>query len=518
MKKKILFVFIGVLVLSFALSGVASAALPGSGWWSALWVQNISDFDGAVAMVAYENASSATFDSQTFDFAPAKSLAYDPGKAANFPAGNLIGFDTPLPTGFEGAVVLSADVPAAGVSQIANYKNGSAGGNGKASATYQGIGSDLLATKLLAPTIKHNYSKATTTMYIQAAGEDADVTVTYKMADGSVYTDDQTIEANRAYLFDPVAVDIPSTNCGADTNTSPCYGSAIVTSSAPIAGVLLEHPHSGTPVNFVQAMRLATPQDESTTLYVPSIKNNFCGASGCGTAGAAVLNVGSAAANVKITLTVTKLGSPSPKGVSIGKVYTDTVTIQPGENYNFSRWNNNLGGLPAGTMAAAIIESTNGQPLVGSSNDAKTQPGFPGEAKVKYAAFPDELATPLAYAPMVKEFKGIFNGGVTAQNVGSAPDIVVIEYHEFGTDWVCALETLNPVPDGGAAETNSVSKVGASQFALSGDCTSFKDLVGKEFSVVAYTLGGENVVLMVTENTPNGTLDISRYEGVNVAP
>jgi len=516
MKKKILFVFIGVLVLSFALSGVASAALPGSGWWSALWVQNISDFDGAVTMTAYENSSAATFDSQTFDFAPSKSLAYDPGTAANFPAGNLVGFDTPLPTGFEGAVVLSANVPAAGVSQIANYKNGSAGGTGKATATYQGISSDMLATKLLVPSVKNNYSKATTTMYVQAAGEDADVTITYNMANGDTFTETQTINANRAYLFDPDAVGIPSTGCGSDTNTSPCYGSAIITSSAPIAGVLLEHPHRGTPVTFVQAMRLPTPQDESTRLYVPSMKNTFCGPSGCGIANAVVMNVGTEPANVKITLTVSKLGTNAKKGVKVGDVYTDTATILPGKNNDFSIWNKNLGGLPEGTIAAAVIESLNGQPLVGSSNDVKTQPNFPGQAKLRVAAYPDELTSPIAYAPIVKEFVGPWAGNVTVQNVGTAPDYMVIEYHEFGSERVCYLETINPVPVGGAVETNFVHKTGSDRFTISGDGCTFASLKGKEFSVKAYTLGGQNILLMATDATQNGTLDHSRYEGVNV--
>jgi hypothetical protein len=505
-----------ILVMVVVSSGLA--ALPGTGWWSALWVQNTSGGSGQVSMIAYDNNSSSSYDSATFDFAPFKSLVYDPGKAPNYPSGNYIGFSSPLPSGFEGAVVLSANVPSASVAQLANFANGSVGGTGKASAMYQGVGADMLATRLLAPTIKHNYSRATTTMYIQAAGADANVTVTYTMADGSVYVQSESIGANRAFLFDPANVGIPSTNCGSSTMTSPCYGSAVVTSTAPIAGVLLEHPHSGTPVSFVQAMRLTTPQEESTKIYVPSVKNDFCGGSGCGVAGAAVQNVSSTTdATVRITLTVTKLGTNAPSSVRRGDVFTQTVTIPAGTNYNFSKWNNNLGGLPAGTMAAAVIESLNTVPLVGSSNDSKTQPGFPGEAKVKYSAFADELATPLAFAPMVKEFFGIFTGGATVQNVGDSADYINIEYHEFGSSKVCLLRTLELVPVGGAAETNFVSRTGASQFSISGNCTAFSDLPGSQYSIKAYTDSGQDIIIMVTENTPNGTLDISRYEGVNIS-
>lgn len=514
--KKLSIALILSLTLVLLIVSTGSAALPGSGWWSSLRVQNISSSDGVVSMTAYsKNVADAAITSANFDFGPSEALVYDPGKTANYPTGNIINFDSDLPAGFEGSVVLSANVESASVSQIANYTNGSVGGTGLASAMYQGVSSDMLSTYLLAPTIKHNYSNSTTTMYIQAAGSDADVTVTYTMADGSVYTQTETITANRMFVFDPASAGIPSTGCGYNTNTSPCYGSAIVESTSEIAGVLLEHPHSGTPVTFVQAMRLQTPQDQDTKIYVPSVKNDFCGSSGCGVAGAAVMNVGASTAEVTITVTVTKLGTNAESGVAVGDVFTDTASIAAGTNYNFSKWNDNLGGLPAGTMAAAVIECTNGQPLVGSSNDAKTQQDFPGEAKVKYAAFADTLSTSTAYAPMVKEFLDGLTGGVTVQNVGAAADYVNIEFYEYGTSNVCTLRTKDTIPVGGAAETNWVSVNGGDRFTVSGDCGSVAWLAGKEFSVKAYTDGGEPIIIMVTENAPDGSLDISRYEGIN---
>jgi len=510
--KKISFVFIISLALVLAVFSSGMAALPGTGWWSALYIQNIGTEPGTITMTAYDkDATNPDIASDTFGFDPVKSLVYDPGRTGS----NVIEFQTDLPSGFEGSVVLDASVKSASVSQVANYVNGPVGGNGKASAFYQGVSSEMLANRLLAPTIKHNYSDATTTMYIQAAGGEANVQVDYTMADGSTYQVTETIPANRMFAFDPAGAGIPSTGCGFSTATSPCYGAAEITSDAPIAGVLIEHPHSGTPITFVQAIRLSAPQDESTMIYVPSVKNDFCGSSGCGVAGAAVMNVGSSTATVEITLTVTKLGiNADTSAVSVGDVFTETVSIPAGENYNFSKWNDNLGGLPAGTIAAAVIESTNGVPLVGSSNDAKTQPGFPGQAKVKYSAFADELATPLAYAPMVKEFFGIFTGGVTVQNVGTMADFITIEFHEFGTDTVCTLKTKSTVPVGGAAETNYVSVNGSNRFNLTG-CPSFSSLAGSEYSVKAYTDNNQDIIIMVTENTPDGTLDISRYEGVN---
>ncbi len=524
MKKIVLSVFIslflGLLVVSSTL-----ASLPDTGWWSAIRIQNIDTTSGSVRMDAYDKDSTSIYDSQSFNINPEKSLVYDPGLTPNYSSGgNIIGFNSPLPSGFTGSVVLSSSIKAASVSQIANYSNHSIVGTGYASALYPGISTQFVATKLLATTIKHGYSRATTTLYIQAAGADADVTVTYTMADGTTHTDSETIEANRMFIFDPANATPPvEVNCtDTSTHTSPCYGSAIITSSSPIAGVLLEHAHVGSPSYYVRAVRLSTPQDESTKLYVPSIKNDFCGDGGCGIAGAAIMNVGTESAEVKITLTVTKLGTnASPDEVEKGDTFTNTVTIEPGTNYNFSKYNDNLGGLPTGTMAAAVIESLNDVPLVGISNDTKTYdtfPGYPGieGMMVKYTAYADELATPLSYAPMVKEFLGDFTGGATVQNVGSSADYIVIEYHEYGTNDVCTLRTLDPVPVGGAAETNWVSRSGGNQFSISGDCDEFSDLAGKEFSVVAYTETGQNIILMVTENTPDSILDISRYEGINV--
>jgi hypothetical protein len=515
--KKISYALIIALIVVLLAFSSAVAALPGRGWWSALRIQNISATAGDIKLAAYDkDVSKAPIGSELFSFQPSKSLVYDPGKSPNYPSGNSIGFQSSLGTGFEGSVVLSSTVEAASVSQIANYANGSVGGSGKASAMYQGVGSGMLDTTLLAPTIKHNYSGATTTLYIQAASTDAHVVVTYTMANGRVYTDDADISANRMYVFDPAAAGVPSTNCGYDTMVSPCFGSAVITSTTgKIAGVLLEHPHSGTPVTYVQAIQLSIQDDASTKLYVPGVKNEFCGSSGCGVAGAEIMNIGDSTANVKIMLTVTKLGTNASGNVKKGDVFKYSATIPPKTNYNFSKWNNNLGGLPEGTLAAAVIECTNGQLLIGASNDTKTIPGYNGKAKLKYSAFSDTLATPYVYAPMVKEFLSPFTGGVNVQNVGVAADYINIEYHLYNSDQVCILRTKSKVPVGGAAETNWVSVIGSKQFSISGSCSSFSWLSGKEFSVKAYTDTEQNIVMMVTENTPKGTLDINRYEAVN---
>lgn len=506
------------LILLLVVVSTGSSALPGTGWWSALWVQNTSGEPGKVSMVAYDSYSNTTFDSEVFDFNPNKALVYHPGRTPNYPAGHIIGFqNNGLPSGFEGSVVLSSSVPAASISQIANFPSGNVGHpSGRVTGMFQGVGSENLATELYAPSVKYRYVNSTTSLFIQAAGNDANVTVTFTMANGDVFVSSQNILANRSFMFDLTGFVDENAICGFDTNTSPCFGSAIVTSDEPIAGTLIEQPHAGTPLNYLHAMRMLTPIDESVKLYVPTVKNYFCGSPGCEDSGATVLNVGDQPANVTVTLTVTKLGTNANTNlVQPGDVFVEQAIVQPGTNLNFSRWNNNLGELPAGTLAATVIESD--QPLVSLSTDLMYQVGPPtNNAESKYIGFADELATSYVFAPRVTEFFGPFTGGVNVQNTGPDADHIIIEYHEHGTDWVCIMETLNPVPVGAAAETNWVSVVGQNQFGLSGDCTSFTQLAGREFSVRAYTQNGQNVVMIVVENNPSGRYDVSRYEGINI--
>jgi len=341
--KKFLVVFITVLLVGLIGASSASAALPGKGWWSALFVQNISEGPGEITVDAYEkDAGGLVFStgSEPFAFDIGTALVYDPGKKANYSSGGpYIGFEDPLPTGFEGSVVVSSSVPVAAVSEVANYQNNSVGGAGTASARYQGISQDALANYLMVPTIKHNYVDHTTTLYVQAAGEDAEVTATFNMNNGQSYSQTTTIEANRMFVFDPAAAEnglgepVPSSGCGYNANTSPCYGSAVITSTTgPIAGTVIEHPHKGTPAGFAVSTRIQSEADQDTILYHPTIKNEYFRKM---TAGASVQNVGTEPALVRISLTVT--GVDARKNAKVGDTFEDIIVIPPGEARLFSK-------------------------------------------------------------------------------------------------------------------------------------------------------------------------------------
>ena len=514
MKKYILGIVLSLLAVVLVTSSVF-ADLPGTGWWSAIFVQNIGSDGGTFQMEAFDSATS--YGSATFSFDFGQALLYDPGKTPDYPTGPYVGFSSPLPGGFEGAVVLSASLPVAAISEIANFNNGTVGGGGTASARYQGMSSDMVDTILMVPTIKNNYSNHTTTLYVQAAGAEADVTATFNMNDGNSYSQNQVIDANEMFVFDPSAAGVPSTGCGFDTNVSPCYGSAEITStSGPIAANVVEHPHIGSPAGYALSTRAQTPSDQDTLIYHPTIKNDFYNKM---TAGASIMNVGIEDALVQIALTVTSVDSSS--SAHVGDVYTDTQVIAPGKSLLFSKWLNNLGGMPSGTFAAAVIESIDDatydpQPLVGATNDKKNLKYVSGGGITLYAGLADRNKTDTIAAPIVRELMGDVTGGITVQNVGTAPDKIIFEYYEYGTDNVYIFETTSTIDVGEAVNTNRVS-LGSDggKFSIVSGFTSFSELGNKQFSLIVNSESGQPIIGLVSENSISDSRDMRNYETIN---
>lgn len=515
MLKKALTIFCFVIIASLLITSTAMAVLPGSGWWSAVFSQNISGAPGSMTMMAYDSASTAEFSTNPIPFNPGTALVYDPGKS---PGGIYIGFSPSLPAGFQGSVVLSTDVPAAAVSEIANYKNGPVGGNGTASARYTGMSQNDVANTLFVPSIKHNYQRHTTTLYVQAAGESANVTVTYNMNDGNSYSQNITIAANKMFVFDPVNAGVPSLGCGSDSNISPCAGSAVVNSTTgKIAGTVVEHQHVGSPASYVMSTRMQTANDMDTKLYHPSVKNDY---QNIMIAGASVMNLGSQPALVQITLTVIASSTASAKP---GDVFVNTAVIQPNQGLLFSKWLNNLGGMPSGTFAAAVIVSLDTatydpQPLVGSTNDSKVMPKISaGRGITLYSSFADKATTSAIAAPILRENIGGISGGLTVQNVGSAPDTIEFWYYEYGTSNVYRFWSTNPIGVGEAVNTNRVAVNSGSRFTNDGTW-SFSALNNKQFSVIAKSQAGQKIIGLASEYAMLDNMDIRNFEAINFVP
>lgn len=529
MRKKIAIAAAVTVILVFTITSISSAALPGSGWWSAIYNQNIGSDDGVLQMMAFKSSDggeSKSYGSEFYDFDFGQALVYDPGLSPDHPTGNKIGFAEPLPGQFEGSLVLSSNVPVASLSQIANFANGAVGGKGRATAYYQAFSSDMAATELRIPTVKHNYARQTTTIYVQAAGSEANVTITYNMNDGSTYQKATSIKANEMVVFDPANTDdgpIPSDNaiCGYDPNISPCFGAAIITSDTPIAASYVEHAHTGSPAQFALSTRALTPDDQDYVLFAPSIKHTYqMNRNAYGITGDSIMNVGTADALVEISLTVTKLGLNAPSSVQVGDTFTDTRVIEPGKSLVFSKYDDNLGGMPQGTYAAGIFTSLDTdeydpQPLVGSSNDTKFMRALQG--RTVYNLFPIGKATSSVAVPMVTEFVGPLTGGLTVQNVGTAADTIYFDYYEYGTDNVYRFWTVDELLPGEAVNNYGISRNSGNYFTNDGTWD-WSALYGKQFSAIIWSEGGQDIICVGFELSDKDNYDISNYEGFNIAP
>lgn len=492
--KKVL-VGLSITVLSIMLlSSAATAALPGAGWWTFYQVQNVGTTDGNLMMVAYDSASSATYDSDEFTFSPGEALAYHPGLAPTYPGGDRIGFTTDLPVGFEGSVALSASVPVVAIATLGNNPSGTVGvTGGKASAFYQGVGSDFTDTVLNFPTVKHNFYSQTTTFYIQAAGAAADVTITYTIGT-DVYTQSESIGANQMVMFDPAGASVPANVLGAAT---------VESTTGNIAGVVVEHPHTGTPAAFALSTRGLTADDTGFVLAAPTIKNNFYG----GTTGFSVQNTGTADANVQITLTVTNATDPS----LIGDVFTDTEVIPAGGSTVFNPTRNNLGGMPAGTFASAVVESLDNatydpQPLAGTVNETNAM------GKAVYTAFATDGATTSIGVPLVKEMFYNSTTSVAVVNVGTAATKIYASYTDQN-GILRQFETVDTVAPGAAVNFFKVYSNPGGRFTGLAD---FSVLLGTKNSVTFTSNGVEPIVAIAQEsdqNAADGVLDVKNYEG-----
>ena len=496
MNRKFIFAIAAVLLTALAITTIVNAALPGTGWWTSYAVQNIANGLGTLTMVAYDSASTATFPSDNFSFEPGTALVYDPGLTPNYlSGGNVIGFSDPLPPGFEGSLVLSGNVPMSAAAQVSNYRNGTVGTTtGAASGMYQAFSAASAKTTLRFPIVKNNWANAMTTIYIQAAGETANVTITYNMGDGSTNTENKTIDPNKMYAFDPTTAGVASSDCGNDFNASPCFGAAVATSDTPIAGVVIEHPFSGSPIGAILSSRALTEDDEDTVLFAPNIKYDYYYAE----ASASIMNVGTEDALVRATITVTY-------GPDAGKIYIQDLVIQPNRTQSFSKWLGTLGGMPVGNFGAARIEAvTEGdytaQPLVGSTNHSKFQGKIPmGRARENYYCYAISSATDRISAPIVKEFSGPFTGGLTIVNVGSLADTIHFEYYDHTSDVVYRFKTTDPVLPGAAIDSGRVSYNEFSRFQKEdGALWNFSDMRNKVFSVIAYSESGEEIISLTT--------------------
>jgi len=201
-----------------------------------------------------------------------------------------------------------------------------------------------------------------------------------------------------------------ATGCGTDPNTSPCFGSLTVVGNNNIAGVALEFEDGKSPATAVQAASMFGTEDVGSTVLCPIIKNDFGG--NHRTTGMSIANTGTGVANVTATFT-TSTGSTFTQGPQ---------AITAGKSFVFSAFNSTVGGMPAGTLAAAKV--TSDKPTIVGVVSERNISGSPVKFTT-YTCFNPANATAKIAAPVFKKDFGNNTTGIQIQNANTTGDVNV---------------------------------------------------------------------------------------------
>ena len=416
--KKISMILGFVLVIALIVAGTVMADLPGGGWWSGEQIQNVGTSTATIQITAYSGGATYSGDSRTLD--PGASTTYLPDDFSG------------MPDGFQGAAVVSSDQPIKAIVNVTNRQVGSYGiSGGLAAAQYQGIDGSQTATTLSFPLVKNNYYGKTTTFYIQNAGSStANITASYKVAAGD-FNKTYTIEPNEMVVVNPADAGVPE---GTDS-----LGALTVTSDQPIAGVVLEHPASGSPAKMLQATRGFTPADYDTKIYAPIVKRGFYGRH----TGIQVQNV-ETATNVDVYVTYYGVTGCS------GEYHNSYSNLAPGASYTFFDDPN----LPEGCLASAIITATGNIAGVVNETFYPSVPAGQEQAQTTYSCIPAKSATTKVAVPLYKNKFGNKTTGLQVQNVGNAVATVTLQFSLGPYGGTPTVYTLSNVTiDPGAAKT-----------------------------------------------------------------
>jgi len=500
MRKQILRATAALGIL-FGVTSLASAqALPGSGWYSTAVIQNVGSAAATVHLDVYaqnSTAAPATADISP-QIAPGASKVFFPGSGG---AGGNVDVSSPLPGNFSGSMVVSSDQPVVAIGQITNFLNagfnvGVAGGY----ASEQYRGSPANSSTISYPTVKSSFGGKTTIFTVQAAGADVNATATIVTSDGVSHTKAFPIGANRSFTFGPsdsFTPGIATTGCGADPNTSPCFGALSVSANGNIAGVALEYVDGQSPATRVQAASFFGTEDVGDTVLCPTIKNDFAG--NHRTTGVTVANTSAAAVNVTGEFTVAQGTS------AVGTKFTQgPVSIPAGKSFVFGALNNTVGGLPAGNLAAAkFTSSATGIVAVTAETNISGAP----VKQTTYTCFNPANSTAKVAAPVVKRNFGNNTTGITVQNANTS-----------GAVTVNATYSCN-------SGANTYGPVASTSLNPGESYTYFQPAAVPAGNLCAVTLdaGGTNkIAAIVNESsdgfpgTPQFLLNTKNYEGFNL--
>lgn len=502
------------LVLLLSMTAIASAQtqLPGNGWFTTTTIQNVdnSTEDATVTLQVYSGQGQTVQSaSATFSLPKGQNKVFVPGSGQSG-TGSVVDVTPQLSGPFSGSMVVLSDKQIVAIGQLGNNVPPGTSGlgttGGYANAFYRGTSTST--STVTYPVVKNNWAGKTTVFSIQAVGGNVSYTATIRSNSGATHTKSGSIDANRSLILAPsdFTPAMPSTNCGSDVNTSPCFGSISVSATGgTLAGAAIEYRVGQSPAKEAQSAAMFSSNDAAQTVYCPTIKSAYTPAQNR-TTGMTVANVTNSNVTVNVVFTV----SVGPGGK--GTTYTvNNVPVPANRSVNFSKFDGNLGGMPDGTLAAAKVTSSAPNSIVAVVNESN--PGGNPIKSTTYTCFGEQTATQRVAAPLVKKNLGGSTSGPTVQNVNPTGGASI----QVEATYVC----------GGTTYTSaSVPALRSPSLAPGESYTFFNPAGVPDSALCAVTLdaGASNKIIAVVQETsdfagssPANLLDTKNYEGFNLS-
>lgn len=479
MSKKLVTVIALLLIVMVSVGLVAAQGqLPGSGWKSGQQIQNVGSANASIVFQAF-GTDGTPYNCGSDNVAP--------GASTNV----LTDVDCPVPAGFVGSAVVSADQPIAAIVNVNNR------GTGTAAGQYRGTDGADVATSIAFPLVKNNFGGRTTTFYVQNASTSPNnITATFRIG-ANVHTKTfNAVPGNAMVVISPVDAQPPV--------PSGAVGSLTVTGTQALAGTSLEHEASAAVAQNLQASKAFTPNDYDDVAYCPLVRNAHTPNSQ--TTGIQAQNVGAAPQTIRVDYSY-RIGN--------GAVQTKTVnspSLAVGESFTFFGGDANLG-LPAGALGSATVTGVGGGNIAVVVNDRGFNTANPNRVTT-YACFAAGGASSDVVLPLYKEYFGGNTSGIQIQNVGAAPATVQVTYQPTGGSPV-TFSHSTPIAVGSSATFFGVSGLTSPQgiTVVSGNQASLNN----SFGGVVIT-SNQPIVAIANEssNAPNPSgQDTKNYEGFN---
>ncbi len=395
MSKKTLTVFALLVVVLVSVSLVAAQGqLPGSGWKSGQQIQNVGNANASIVFQAYDTSGNP--------FA-CGSDTVAPGASTNV----LTDLDCPVPAGFVGSAVVSADQPIAAIVNVNNRPTGTAAGQ------YRGTDGADVNTNIAFPLVKNDFGGRTTTFYVQNANIGTNnINATFRVGANTYPKSFPNVPGNAMVIISPADAGVPAGS----------VGSLTVTGSQALAGTSLEHEASAAVAQNLQASKAFTPNDYDDVAYCPLVRNAHTANNQ--TTGIQAQNVGGAAQTIRVDYSYSVGG---------GALQTKTVTspsLAIGESYTFFG-GDATNGLPAGAIGSAKVTGVGGGNIAVVVNDRGFASVNPNRVTT-YACFAAAGASQDVVLPLYKEYFGGNTTGIQIQNVGNSPATVEVTYQPTG--------------------------------------------------------------------------------------